>query len=317
MKIETDVQQIHADLTREGPVLDIFILFSNLYTSRATFTDPGGGRKQDRSANEICCMKIVALLLLALLGLVVCEPPPPHFNRFFPQQVQQRPQTFHRRPPPFQRPFQGGGFQTRPRFQSPPRPAPQQFSSGGAVDATLGRSEYYFSWRHDGGRKYTGTEAARVCTSLGRGWQPIGISSGEEIAFVISVVGGDRVEYIWTGGVRTGNGNEFIWVNGEPFTVNNWSHTGGIPSYSWSIELREDAHLTKNVNLGRLKHFVRRYKVSWVPGLPISYSIFLNSSSFFLRIVLTASVPRGAASKTLFLEAMTDAPSSLDLSASI
>nr|XP_053635127.1 C-type lectin domain family 4 member F-like [Cherax quadricarinatus] len=94
------------------------------------------------------------------------------------------------------------------------------------VDATLGRSEYYFSWRHDGGRKYTGTEAARVCTSLGRGWQPIGISSREEIAFVISVVGGDRVEYIWTGGVRSGSG--FTWLNGEPFTVDNWSHTGGL-----------------------------------------------------------------------------------------
>ncbi|XP_069945880.1 macrophage mannose receptor 1-like [Cherax quadricarinatus] len=167
-------------------------------------------------------MKIVVLLVL--LGLVVCELPPPHFNRFF----QRQPQPVQPRPPPFQRPFQGGSFQTRPRFQSPTRPAPQRAPSGAAADATLGRSEYYFSWRHDGGRKYTGTEAARVCTSLGRGWQPIGISSREEIAFVISVVGGDNVEYIWTGGVRTGNGDEFVWQNGEPFTVENWSHTGGF-----------------------------------------------------------------------------------------
>ncbi|XP_053635133.2 pulmonary surfactant-associated protein D-like [Cherax quadricarinatus] len=115
------------------------------------------------------------------------------------------------------------------------RPIFNRFTSAGGtrsqgssvqVDDTRGGSEYYFSWRHDGKRKYTGDAAARVCTSLGRGWYPVGISSQDEIIYISGIVGRDRLEYIWTGGRRSGSG--FIWLNGEPFTVTDWSHTGGF-----------------------------------------------------------------------------------------
>nr|XP_045618753.1 macrophage mannose receptor 1-like isoform X1 [Procambarus clarkii] len=169
-------------------------------------------------------MKIV--LVLSLVAAVSSELPPTTFNQFSNRPVHRRPpHSFQRRPvQSFQRPSFGGGFPTQPRFPSPPRPAPQP--SNVPVDETSGRSQYYFSWRHDNGRKYTGDQAHSVCTSLGGGWQPIGISSREEIQLVIRAIGRDNVEYIWTGGVRSGRG--FVWVNGEPFTVDDWSHTGGL-----------------------------------------------------------------------------------------
>ncbi|XP_069161934.1 macrophage mannose receptor 1-like [Procambarus clarkii] len=165
-------------------------------------------------------MKVV--VLLSVVVAVSSELPPTPFNRFPSQSFHRRPpQSFHRRPSQsFQRPSFGGGF------PSPPRPAPRPIPSNVPVDETLDRSQYYFSWRHDNGRKYTGDQAHSVCTRLGGGWQPIGISSREEIELVIRAVGRDNVEYIWTGGVRSGRG--FVWLNGEPFTVDDWSHTGGF-----------------------------------------------------------------------------------------
>nr|XP_045619059.1 uncharacterized protein LOC123770925 [Procambarus clarkii] len=108
----------------------------------------------------------------------------------------------------------------RPGFQGP-----QNQFSGGQVDDTRGGSQYYFSWRHDNGRKYTGGQAHGLCTSLGGGWQPVGISSRDELQYINSIVGSNRLEYIWTGGVRDRAG--FRWLNGEPFNVVGWSHTGG------------------------------------------------------------------------------------------
>ncbi|XP_053635134.2 pulmonary surfactant-associated protein D-like [Cherax quadricarinatus] len=117
--------------------------------------------------------------------------------------------------------FQQFGFPPRRQFFSGP---PQTF--GVQADDVRGGSAYYFSWRHDGGRKYTGNAAFSLCTSLGGGWQPVGISSPDELRYVNSIVGRERLEYIWTGGVKSGNG--FRWLNGEPFSVADWSHTGGL-----------------------------------------------------------------------------------------
>nr|XP_053635071.1 L-selectin-like [Cherax quadricarinatus] len=114
------------------------------------------------------------------------------------------------------------------QFRSPGRQffsgQPQRF--GVQADDVRGGSEYYYSWRHDGGRTYTGNAAASLCTSLGGGWQPVGISSPDEVAYINSIVGRERLQYTWTGGIRSGNG--FRWQNGEPFSVADWSHTGGF-----------------------------------------------------------------------------------------
>ncbi|XP_069945881.1 uncharacterized protein [Cherax quadricarinatus] len=141
-----------------------------------------------------------AVLLFSLVAVAICD------DRVF--------SGFQRGPPT-------SFGSSRSRFSPPQNPQPVEM-----VDATLGRSLYYFSWRHDGGVAYTGTDAARLCTSLGNGWQAVGISSQEEIDFIIAVVAGERLQYIWTGGVRTQTG--FIWLNGEPFIVDDWSSTGGL-----------------------------------------------------------------------------------------
>nr|XP_053635070.1 pulmonary surfactant-associated protein D-like [Cherax quadricarinatus] len=139
-------------------------------------------------------MKFV--LLLSVVGLATCQF---NFGR----------RQFFRG----QRPRQGG-FNRFPQQQG-----------GAQADDVRGGSAYYYSWRHDGGRKYTGNAAASLCASLGGGWQAVGISSNEELNYINSVVGQARLEYIWTGGVKSGNG--WRWLNGEPFRVTGWSHTGG------------------------------------------------------------------------------------------
>ncbi|XP_045619060.1 uncharacterized protein [Procambarus clarkii] len=145
-------------------------------------------------------MKIV--LLLTLVGLAACQ------FQFFGRQPQ----------------FSGfNGFQ-RPRAFGGQQFGRQGF--GAQADDTRGGSQYYFSWRHDNGRKYTAGQAHGLCTGLGGGWQPVGISSPDELQYINSIVGSNRLQYIWTGGVRAGAG--FRWLNGEPFNVNGWSHTGGL-----------------------------------------------------------------------------------------
>ncbi|KAK3868649.1 hypothetical protein Pcinc_025973 [Petrolisthes cinctipes] len=104
----------------------------------------------------------------------------------------------------------------------------QQFSNnfrGGQADDNFGGKEYHFSWRHDGGRKYTGGGAHGYCSNLGGGWQAVGISSPNEGRYINGIISNNRQQYIWTGGVRAGGG--WRWLTGESFNVNDWSHTGG------------------------------------------------------------------------------------------
>ncbi|XP_069162180.1 uncharacterized protein [Procambarus clarkii] len=149
------------------------------------------------TVSTVARMKVV-LMMLTLVGLAASQRRPPFNLNFFGR-------------PSF--PTRGG-----------PRPAPVR--SGDQVDDTRDRSQYYFSWRHDNGRKYRGEEAHGLCTSLGGGWQPVGISSPGELSYISGIVGSNRLEYIWTGGVISSGG--FRWLNGEPFNVNDWSHTGGF-----------------------------------------------------------------------------------------
>ncbi|XP_045618994.2 uncharacterized protein [Procambarus clarkii] len=97
---------------------------------------------------------------------------------------------------------------------------------GAQADDTRGGSEYYFSWKHDGGKDYPANAAHSLCTGLGGGWQPVGISSEDELNYINGIVGSNRLQFIWTGGVRSGA--TFAWINGEPFGVVGWSHTGGL-----------------------------------------------------------------------------------------
>ncbi|XP_069945709.1 uncharacterized protein [Cherax quadricarinatus] len=138
-------------------------------------------------------VKMKLVLLMTLVGLGACQ--------FFPRR-----QIFDRFPP------KGG-----PELQG---------SGGRVIDDSHGGSAYYFSWRHDGGRMYTGIVAARLCTRLGDGWQPLAISSLDELKYIYGIIARERLDYIWTGGLKSGSG--FKWVNGEPFTVTDWSHTGGL-----------------------------------------------------------------------------------------
>ncbi|KAA0199246.1 hypothetical protein HAZT_HAZT010800 [Hyalella azteca] len=138
-----------------------------------------------------------ALILLCAVGLVAAQ------RGFF------QGQNFGRqRRPQFQNSFGGGG------------------GGGGAVDDRNGRSDYHFSWRHDGGRQYTGQGAAGYCRGLGGGWAAVSINSPNENAFVQKVIQGERLEYIWTGGVGGGGGG-FRWADGSGVSFADWSHTGG------------------------------------------------------------------------------------------
>ena len=39
------------------------------------------------------------------------------------------------------------------------------------------------------------------------------------------VIRAENLEYIWTGGVKSGNG--FSWSDGTRVSYTDWSHTGG------------------------------------------------------------------------------------------
>ncbi|CAL4198713.1 unnamed protein product, partial [Meganyctiphanes norvegica] len=122
--------------------------------------------------------------------------------------------------------FRGGfrGFRGGP--QAFRRPAPQHASNtDGGKDDTNGESEYHYSWRHDNNRKYTHGQAVSYCTRLSGSWVPISIETEAEDSFVNRVVSGDRLDYIWTGGEKSGSG--FKWPTGSQISYNNWSHTGG------------------------------------------------------------------------------------------
>lgn len=120
--------------------------------------------------------------------------------------------------------FQNRGPQRqRPRGRGPQRQNVRQ--GGGAVDDRHGNSAYHFSWRHDGGRDYTGQGAFSYCRGLGGGWAPVSINDGSEDRFVNSVIQGERQEYIWTGGSKRGSG--WVWADGSGVQRINWSHTGG------------------------------------------------------------------------------------------
>ncbi|XP_066987461.1 lectin-like [Macrobrachium rosenbergii] len=96
---------------------------------------------------------------------------------------------------------------------------------GGLVDKSYGGSDYHFSWRHDGGQNYEWGPANHYCAKLGPGWYGVSIESYDEDEFIDSIIGGDKVKYIWTGGSFDGYG--WKWASGAPFKGLDWSYTGG------------------------------------------------------------------------------------------
>ncbi|XP_066959243.1 snaclec 6-like [Macrobrachium rosenbergii] len=119
---------------------------------------------------------------------------------------------------------------------------------GGLVDQSYGGSDYHFSWRHDGGQKYEWGPANHYCAKLGPGWYGVSIESYEEDKFIDSIIGGDKVKYIWTGGSLSGYG--WKWASGAPFISLDWSHTGseGLPQ-------PDNAEDGKEFCLSVLNHF--------------------------------------------------------------
>ncbi|ROT65260.1 mannose-binding protein [Penaeus vannamei] len=129
-------------------------------------------------------------------------------------------------------PFPSPSLIPRRSLPSPPPltldrslPSPSPLTSfDRSLDYRQGGSEYHFSWRHDNGRKYPWEHAVRYCSSLGHGWSGISIETHEEDRSVSNIITGDGLEYIWTGGYRSGY--DFAWPSRAPFVGLNWSHTG-------------------------------------------------------------------------------------------
>ncbi|XP_069999352.1 C-type lectin BML-1 [Penaeus vannamei] len=130
-----------------------------------------------------------------------------------------------RRPSPFRQQFQ---FNQQPnRFAPPVRPNAVPVRNGGgrgAVHGNHGGSQYHYSWRVDGGRKYTHGGATGYCRGLGGSWRPVSIEDGSESSFINGVIGGEGQAYIWTSGTKRGNG--WVWGTGSPVSNINWSRTG-------------------------------------------------------------------------------------------
>ncbi|XP_042893102.1 pulmonary surfactant-associated protein D-like [Penaeus japonicus] len=126
--------------------------------------------------------------------------------------------------------YGGGGYRrvsfapvvTRPVLQVQQRPV--VISRDPLVDYSGAGSDYHFSWRHDGGRKYAWEAANQYCASLGRGWTGVSIETHEEDRTISSIITGDQLQYIWTGGYRSGY--DFVWPSGATFVGLNWSPTG-------------------------------------------------------------------------------------------
>ena len=110
--------------------------------------------------------------------------------------------------------FSRGFVRSRPR------------SSPGAVDARRGGSEYHYSWRHDGGRKYSGRGAQVYCSRLGPRWQPVSVETQQESHWLNGVVSSERQQYIWTSGFRSRSA--WRWASGSVVAPLNWSPTGGF-----------------------------------------------------------------------------------------
>ncbi|KAL7647466.1 UNVERIFIED_CONTAM: hypothetical protein RMT77_001062 [Armadillidium vulgare] len=122
--------------------------------------------------------------------------------------------------------FQQHRFEPLSRFQSDNRPSGFSTSGKSDVDGTHSGSEYNYSWRHTGKHtKWDWGGAVNYCTKLSGGWEPISINDESENNFVSNVIGGERVDYIWTGGRRSGGG--WKWPKGQ-FKNIAWSHTGGF-----------------------------------------------------------------------------------------
>ncbi|KAK7078700.1 C-type lectin (CTL) or carbohydrate-recognition domain (CRD) [Halocaridina rubra] len=94
------------------------------------------------------------------------------------------------------------------------------------VHANYQGSDYYFSWCVDGGQKYEWHDANQICSRLGPGWYGISIDDNLENTFVIQTIASHNLDYIWTGGQRSGTG--WAWTSGKPFIPLDWSHTGGL-----------------------------------------------------------------------------------------
>ncbi|CAL4074651.1 unnamed protein product, partial [Meganyctiphanes norvegica] len=121
-------------------------------------------------------------------------------------------------------------FRRRPQsFRSRPQSRPSSGGGGGGscpgADDTNGGSSYHYSWRHDGNRKYPAGQAVSYCNRLGGGWKAISIEDSSENSFVSRVISGERLDYIWTGGTKSGSG--WRWPSGGSFRGLAWSHTGG------------------------------------------------------------------------------------------
>nr|XP_053652010.1 LOW QUALITY PROTEIN: uncharacterized protein LOC128702022 [Cherax quadricarinatus] len=145
------------------------------------------------------------------------------------------------------------------------------YGHGGQVDLSVGESDYHFSWRHDGGKKYDWHTANYYCYSLGKGWQGVSIETPEEDKIISGIIYKDKLEYIWTGGYRSGYDHYegiarrpgFAWPSGYPFYGINWSYTGseGLPQPDNAEEGKEFclAVLNNFYNDGIKRHDVACY----------------------------------------------------------
>ncbi|XP_047492265.1 C-type lectin mannose-binding isoform-like [Penaeus chinensis] len=136
---------------------------------------------------------------------------------------------------PFNRGFRRNPFRQQQQFQfnRPPNrfAAPVRAVSGGgggggggAVHGNHGGSQYHYSWRVDGGRKYTHGGAVGYCRQLGGSWQAVSIEDRSESDFINQVIGRENQAYIWTSGTK--RGRSWVWGNGSPVSNINWSRTG-------------------------------------------------------------------------------------------
>ena len=56
------------------------------------------------------------------------------------------------------------------------------------IDLSYGYSDYHFSWRHDGGKKYDAEAANYYCKSLGYGWQGVSIETPAEDELISKII---------------------------------------------------------------------------------------------------------------------------------
>ena len=166
-------------------------------------------------------MDVKLLLLLALIPLAACQ------SRSFGSV----------RRGFFSRPRGATLVGTRRGFSSRPQGSPLVNSRRGTsshprrdapVDARRDGSEYHYSWRHDGGRKYTGQDAQLYCQRLGAGWQAVSLETRAESQWLNGVViAGQRKQYVWTSGIRQ-CGSSWRWATGGSVAPLNWSPSGGF-----------------------------------------------------------------------------------------